>query len=257
MTDSIEEVLLSTYNERLVRELLKAHTEAKQNFYLGGHRLSAVEGGRFCEAAFRILEEITQGSFTPLGSALDTTKVQNAVGASPSNSYPKSIRIYIPRALRVVYDIRNSRDAAHLGNEINTNLQDATLVVSILDWVLAELYRLGKHVSPQAAQGEIEKLVSRKVPSIQQFDDRVRLLRTDLRAGDATLVLLYHAGHAGVSVADLTSWVPVQMRANIRRTIRGLEDKALVDVYNNKVTITYLGRRLVESDRLLDPPWTG
>ena len=42
----------------LVDELLLSYEEAKRNFHLGGHRLNAVEGGRFCEAAFRILQQV-------------------------------------------------------------------------------------------------------------------------------------------------------------------------------------------------------
>ncbi len=50
----------------LVDELLDGYEEAKSNYYLGGLRLSAVEGGRFCEAAFRLLEQRAFGKFDPL-----------------------------------------------------------------------------------------------------------------------------------------------------------------------------------------------
>jgi hypothetical protein len=46
--------------------------KAKRNFYLGGLRLAEVEVGRFCEAAYRILEFITSGSFIALGVQLKT-----------------------------------------------------------------------------------------------------------------------------------------------------------------------------------------
>jgi hypothetical protein len=59
----------------LIDELLAAYEEAKRNFYVGGLRLSAVEGGRFCEAAFRLLEQITTSKYTPLNKRLDTDKL--------------------------------------------------------------------------------------------------------------------------------------------------------------------------------------
>jgi hypothetical protein len=46
----------------------------------------------------------------------------------PIGSAPDSIRLHIPRTFRVIYDIRNKRDAAHLGDGIDPNLQDSTLV---------------------------------------------------------------------------------------------------------------------------------
>lgn len=72
MRTSVEAQLGAQLPPVLVKELLDAHEEARRNFYLGGLRLSAVEGGRFCEAAFRLLEHTTFGKYTPLGKQLDT-----------------------------------------------------------------------------------------------------------------------------------------------------------------------------------------
>lgn len=71
MDSSIETVgkgLAASHDKTLVHKLIESYLDAKRNFYLGGLRLSAVEGGRFCEAAFRILEERIDGTgnFTPL-----------------------------------------------------------------------------------------------------------------------------------------------------------------------------------------------
>ena len=68
----IEHGLKKSFDGKLVDELLAAYNDAKRNFYLGGLRLSAVEGGRFCEAAFRMLEQAVGGSFTPIGTQLRT-----------------------------------------------------------------------------------------------------------------------------------------------------------------------------------------
>jgi hypothetical protein len=114
MLQQIEAGLKKHFDAKLVEELLGAHQDAKRNFYLGGLRLSAVEGGRFCGAAFRILQQATTAKFTPLGKALDTTKIIMDLAKVSSASAPDSIRLHIPRALRVVYDVRNNRDAAHL-----------------------------------------------------------------------------------------------------------------------------------------------
>src|SRR5215469_1746683 len=138
MRATIELQLSKRVDAKVVKELLDAHAEAKRNFYLGGLRLSAVEGGRFCEAAFRLLEQMAFGNFTRLGKPLDTDKLINKLGNLTAATQPDSVRLHIPRTLRLVYDIRNKRDAAHLADGIDPNLQDATLVVATIDWVLAE-----------------------------------------------------------------------------------------------------------------------
>jgi hypothetical protein len=48
MLDQIATGLKARFPDKLVGELLSAYQEAKHNFFLGGLRLSAVEGGRFC-----------------------------------------------------------------------------------------------------------------------------------------------------------------------------------------------------------------
>src|SRR5262245_20866053 len=146
MLDEIEKSLKAHFHSQLVGELLSAYQEAKRNFFLSGLRLSAVEGGRFCEAALRMIQEKTTGAFTPLNQKLDTDKLISQFANLPKRSHPDSVRLNIPRAVRVVYDIRNQRDAAHLADGIDPNIQDATLVISNLDWILAEFVRLYHNV---------------------------------------------------------------------------------------------------------------
>jgi len=239
---------------RLVDELLEGHAEAKRNFYLGGLRLSEVEGGRFCEAAFRLLQYVTTGHFTQIGRSLDTEKLIAELGRLPTAKYPDAIRIHIPRALRLVYDIRNKRDAAHLADGIDPNLQDATVVVSVLDWVLAEFLRLYHSVSADTAQALVAQIVTRAVPVIQEFDGFLKVLKPSLGASDHCLVLLYQCGVQGATFDQLLSWVRPQMRANLGRTLsRLVEGKDFVHQAGSTYKITYLGQKEVESRRLLEP----
>lgn len=239
---------------QLVDELLQAHDEAKGNFYAGGLRLSAVEGGRFCEAAFRILEQLVFGSSTPLGVPLDTDSLIRRLAMAPRGEGPDSLRLHIPRSLRVVYDIRNKRDAAHLAGEVDPNLQDATLIVAALDWVLAEFVRLYHSVSPDEAHCIISELVTRKAPVIEDFDGYLKVLRPELRSSEVCAVLLYQRGAMGATFEELKSWVPPRARANLRRTLtRLVDDLSYVHADRNRYWITQLGRQEVERNGLINP----
>ena len=254
MIDEIRASLASQRNPRLVDELLAAYQEAKSNFYQGGKRLSAVEGGRFCEAAFRLLEEAIHGGFTPLSKKIDAEKISRDLAQTPVGSFPDSIRLHIPRTLRVVYDIRNNRNAAHLADGIDPNLQDAVLVASALDWVLAEFLRLWHNVSADEAQDIVEQLVTRKAPVIQDFDGYLKVLNPDLTAGDHIMVLLYQCGAAGATFFQLYDWARPNMRQNLARTIRRLDDQlAYVHSTDKKIEISLLGREYVETNKLIVP----
>jgi hypothetical protein len=253
--EAIRQGLARSHNKKLVDELLGAYIEAKRNFYLGGLRLSAVEGGRFCEAAFRILEEATTGTFTPLGKQLDIEKLRDKLAKLPSAAHNDSVRLHIARALMVVYDIRNKRDAAHLADNIDPNLQDSSLVVYTLDWVLAEFVRLYHTVEPNKAQSIVESLVMRRAPVVQDFAGFLKILNPSLMAGDHALVLLYQRGRDGATLEELTAWSRPKMKRNLKTTLNRLvDDRAFAHFDGEKYFITESGMREVEKRRLYQMP---
>ena len=220
---TIRSGLAAAYDAKLVDELLEAYTEAKRNYYAGGLRLSAVEGGRFCEAAFRILQQRTTNAFTPLGKQLDTEKLISQLANTQPAAQPESIRLHIPRTLRLVYDIRNKRDAAHLADGIDPNVQDASLVIGAIDWVLAEFVRLHHSIPANEAQRVVETLVTRSAPVVESFGTFLKVLNPKLSAPNFVLVLLYQVGKQGATYEQLYEWVSPKMRSNMRTTLRRLE----------------------------------
>ncbi len=255
MIEVIRQGLAKSHSKKLVDELLEAYIEAKRNFYLGGLRLSSVEGGRFCEAAFRLLEEATTGTFTALGKQLDVEKLRTKLANLPGNAFNDSIRLHIPRALRVVYDIRNNRDAAHLADNIDPNFQDSTLVVYVLDWVLAEFVRLYHTVPANEAQDIVESLVTRTAPVVQDFAGFLKILNPSLPAGDYFLVLLYQRGAGGATLQELSNWSKPKMRANLKSTLgRLVDDRSFAHFDGLKYFITLSGIRDVEKRKLYQMP---
>lgn len=253
MRASVEAQLAARLEPLLVKELLDAYEEARRNFYLGGLRLSAVEGGRFCEAAFRLLEYITSHKFMPLGRQLDTDKLTERLRNLDSSTFSDSVRLHIPRALRLVYDIRNKRDAAHLADGIDPNLQDASVVIATINWILAEFIRMYHSVSADEAHRIVDEIVARTVPIVQDFAGTPKILNTTLSASDYCLVYLYQRGAAGATYAELDSWVRPSMRSNLRRTLRRLEDDlAFVHLNGSRYLITRAGERDVEQRRLFE-----
>jgi hypothetical protein len=251
MFSTIEGGLKTRLDGKLVDELLAAYQEAKRNFYIGGLRLSEVEGGRFCEAAFRVLEQVTTGRFTGLSQKVDTDGLIIRLANLPRGAHPDSVRIHVPRALRVVYDIRNNRDAAHLADGIDPNVQDATLVISNLDWVLAEFVRIYHSVPASEAQKIIENLVTRLVPAIEDFDGFLKVLKPDLRAGEYVLLLLYARGKEGAGYKEIEAWARPKMRSHLKRTLDLLVDeRAWVHHANGRYCITRLGITEVERRKL-------
>lgn len=245
--------------DELIDELLQAFIEAKRRFYRDDLRPSAVEGGRFTEAVFRILEwKVNGGAYTPLGKTLPSVD-KLLVTMVNASGQAESIRMHIPRTLRLIYDVRNKRDAAHLGDGIDPNVQDASLVIHNMDWVLAELVRLYHNVQAAEAHRIIVDLVSREVPVIQVIDGFPVLLKT-LGASHHCLALLFWRSDEGMTFDELNKWVRPAMRANLRRTLRALEEKRLIHYGNEpeipssaRIVLTREGAKEVVSLRLVEP----
>jgi hypothetical protein len=238
---------------QLVDELLEAYEEAKRRYHLGDLRPQEVEGGRFSEAVFRVLQHITGQRVTPIGRPLPGTDkllptFENATG------HPDSVRLHIPRTLKLIYDIRNHRDAAHLGDGIDPNLQDATLVISNMDWVMAELVRLYHVISADEAQRVIENLVTKEVPAVQEIDGQPVILK-DLRNRDQALLMLYRAGAAGATLDELADRLRAPRKDRLRTILTALDRERLVLLHpkTGRYFITSKGVREVEQRRLAQP----
>lgn len=244
--------LKSVFPSVLVDHVLETYAELKRNFYLGNLRPNEVEGGRFAEAVFRLLEHQSTGTYTPLGHQLDTERIIRSLAQTKVGSLTESIRLHIPRTLRVIYDIRNKRDAAHLADGIDPNLQDATLVTSCADWVLAELLRISHSCSANEAQDAIEDLVIRKAPAVQEFGDSLKTLRPQFTLAQRLLVLLYHVGKKGASATELSSWIKPSQRKNLRSTLwRLVHDLDFAFEKDDRYQLTRTGILEVEAKGLL------
>ncbi|ULN46485.1 hypothetical protein MI170_24820 [Mycolicibacterium goodii] len=234
----------------LVAEVIAAYEEAKTRFHRRDYRPSSVEGARFSEAVFRVLQWAATGTYTPLSDNLP--KVPTLLGQlAQVTSADDSVRIHIPRTLQAVYDIRNKRNVAHLGS-IEIGLQDSGLVVHILDWVMTELVRLYHNVPAAEAQKIIEDIVKKEVPAIQVIDGFPRLLK-DVPGTDHILLLLYREGAGGVDKAQLCNWLPEAHRRNFARNVKRLNDRHHIHPSGDRIFLTDLGITEVESKGLLDP----
>lgn len=239
----------------LVEELKETYEELKENYYFGNLRPSEVEGGRFSEAALRVVQWATGGlpngdPYTPLNDRLPRFDQElDRLRQLPGNKHPKSLRVWIPRVLHSIYNIRNSRDVAHLSGEVDPNVPDSTLVATNADWVVAELVRLFHGVDPDEAQARVDALVTRKAPAVQMFGEVPKVLRPTLSNKDKILLILFHQGEKGATAGELGDWLNRRVY-NVRRDLRDLDEKARLhfDEDEDRAEITRVGEIEVEDE---------
>jgi hypothetical protein len=236
--------------------LIKHYREIGTNFVERRWEPSELNGGKFCEAVYAIVDGALTGTFSAKPSKpkdmVQACRVLEGLPVDQNRVGDRSLRVLIPRVLPPLYEIRNNRGVGHVGGDVDPNLLDATAVYGMASWVLAELVRIFHSVSTEEAQETVDALIERKVSLIWEIGDVKRVLDPEMSSKDQTLLLL-HANRAWVPVKDLTTWVEYSsMSMFLSRVLEPLHRARLIeyDPAKSRAHISPLGSKTVE-DKIL------
>jgi hypothetical protein len=236
--------------------LIECFQEIVRNYIERRWEPAELNGGKFCEIVYTILDGALAGTY-----AASPSKPANMVvacralegrPANPARVGDRSLRILIPRLLPVLYEIRSNRNVGHVGGEVNPNHADAEAVLSMTSWVMAELVRIFHNVTLVEAQEAVESLVERRHPLVWEVEGKKRVLDNTLSKSDQALILL-HSVLGWVNVSTLQGWVEYANTTQYKdRILKALHRDRLVefDTANNRVRIAPPGIRRVEDDLL-------
>jgi hypothetical protein len=152
--------------------------------------------------------------------------------------------------LIALYEIRNNRNVGHTGGDVDPNTMDATAVLYMCKWVVAELVRIFHGVDMHTAVAAVDSLVERIMPAVWIVDGKYRVLDTTLTMKEKALLVLYQVGEP-VAESRLVEWVEHSNASVFRRDIlREAHSEKLVE-YNAEegtVQISPKGIRYVEAE---------
>ncbi|MBI1193670.1 MAG: hypothetical protein GC205_10930 [Bacteroidetes bacterium] len=235
MIDKVTKDLKSALPIALVDFLMTAYLEIKENYLLERHEPSELNGGKFVEACYRILEHETKGSFTAIGAHMpDMIGKLRAFEQLPATAAIESYRIHIPRALCMIYNIRNKRGVGHLGGDVNPNFTDSTMICACSDWVLAELLRVHYSFSLDEAQKLVDGIVIRPTFLVHQIADIKRILNPDLKNSDQVLVLLASEFPKPTSDITLFNWIEPKSKGTFFNLLKQMHSKRLIEYSSDK-----------------------
>lgn len=218
--------------------LLAAYTEIARNFVERRWEPSELNGGKFCEVVYSILQGALAGGNYASGPA----KIHDMVGScrrleqtpeNPNLRGDRSLRILIPRALPYLYEIRNNRGVGHAGGEVDPNPMDAFAVQSLASWILAELVRVFHGLEPAIAQEIVDGLVTKHHPLVWCDGDIKRVLNPSLKKSDQLLLLLYSI-NGWATEEDLRRWVEYANPTVFRRSLLVSNHKQRLLEYDSK-----------------------
>jgi hypothetical protein len=233
----------------LRRPLIEEFNKLLRNFRESRWEPAELNGGRFSEIVYTILKGHVGASFASAPS-----KPRNMVDAcralESATGFPRSVRIQIPRVLMALYEIRNNRNVGHVGSDVDPSHMDASVVLAMSQWVMAELVRIFHAVSTEEASLIVDSLIERTIPLLWRVGSKVRILNPQLGAKEKALALLY--GETGSltarEIADAIEYANVsQFRAKVLKPIH--KSKLIeFDARTDSVTLSPVGVRYVEQN---------
>lgn len=202
------ELALSGVPATFRKRLAAAHTKMKAAHRAREYDACGMQAGKICESLIRYLEQELLGQTTPFGATLPNfSDLCKSMERAPRSAGGEEFRILIPRALNYVHSMRNKRGMGHEGTEVSPHEADASAVVALANWCIAELIRVTSTLPMEDAQRVVDGLVERELPAVWSGAGRKRVLNPRLTRRDQILTLLYSEPDEAIPIEDLCSWV--------------------------------------------------
>jgi len=190
MRQKVNKILKDSYGQDVATNVLTSYYEIQNNFIIKKWKPSELDAGHFVEAVRRILEFELFGTSTPISKKLENFNDAVLKRYEQATGKHESFRILIPRVLKSIYNIRNKRGVAHVGN-ISPNEMDSTYILYSVKWVFSEIIRLKSQLSFQKTQDLVNLIIERQIELLWKKGDIKRILDPKMSARNQVLILLY------------------------------------------------------------------
>lgn len=238
----------------LRKDLLDAFNEIVKNYREHRWEPSELNGGKLCEAVYTICLGWLDGGKYPARAKKPRNLPQACWDLEKTYAQvpdSRSARILVPRMMMGLYDIRNNRGVGHAGAEVDPNKMDATAVLYIAKWLVAELVRLLHTLTTDEATAIVDGLIEREVAWVWTHEGKKRVLRKGLTWKQQTLVLML-TETGDVAEADLFRWLEHPRLANFRQQVLNpLHKGRLIERDTDKRTVRLLPPGVTAAEELV------
>jgi hypothetical protein len=218
-------------------QLINEYNTIVQNYFEEKWLPSELSGGRFSEIVYCILNGIGTGNYSTT-----PTKPRNMESACKSlesnTNLCRSFRILIPRILPVLYEIRNNRNVGHIDGDIDSNEMDSFAVLTLSNWIIAEMIRIFNGISSNEAKKLVTSITERKIPIIWSDNTVKRVLSNQIKMQDEILLLLA-SNNSKVKFDELVLWCEAKNITYFRKNLKKLHTSRLIE-YKEKEGIIIL-----------------
>ncbi len=239
-------LLVKEFDARNVDASLRHFSAAIQKFAIRDWDGVALKAGKFVESVTKALMihcGKTVGTPRQLKIGHELRQLEHLSGTT----YSDAVRIVIPKACIFVYEVVNNRGGRHDAHDIDANEMDATVVVPIVSWVLAEMVRFCGKTDTVTAAALIDELTNKTYPYFENIDGRSYVNIKGLKPGEIALLLLYFLYPKRINRQDLVGLVQRHGVVSSAASTAVHRLKQLIDDDNGNWKLRGLGRQEAEA----------
>lgn len=249
MLDQVRAHLLKTFPKPHVEALLKHYVKMTADFQTVQWEECAVKGGKFVEAVLKAVASVAGVSHST-GRSFGAGKVIDDLGRLPSGTCHDSLRLLLPRACRLVYEIASNRGARHDPDEVDSNESDATVVMATCSWTCGEMIRVATSgaVALDEAQKLVDGLAEKRYPILEEVDGRLWFHGKKAKPREVALVILHRIHPKRMSREDLLDALERHgaSRGNAQVVVSRLKSDRLADDGSRGLYLLAPGRQRAE-----------
>jgi|SRR5690554_1149797 len=217
--------------------LIKEYKKLAQNFLEHRWEPAELSAGKICEIVYSIIKGHIDGNY-PSTPSKPRNMVQACRQLETESSLPRSFQILIPRMLPALYEIRNNRGVGHVGSDVDANTVDATLMFTMINWILAELVRVFYTGTLEEAQLAVDALAQRNTPLVWDSKGFKKVLSPSMNLKDQILLLLSSTDKE-VSLEELMEWTESTNKTYYKKILKTLHKEKDIH-YDEKKSVVVL-----------------
>jgi len=194
--EKVKKLLINKFESKRANSIVNYFLSSVRKFEETDWENSLAKAGKFVEATTKLIW-IYSGNTLParakdFKASVYAEKIIREV--KNTNISEDAIRLQIPRACIFIYDITCNRGARHDSEELDPNEMDATVIVHICSWILAELIRFSakQRINITDAKKLVNSLMERRYPIFEEIEGRIYVDKKIFKsAKECTLLILY------------------------------------------------------------------
>ena len=215
---------------KLAEQLIQEFRSQEEAFLLKKWKYTELDGGRFVEAAARIIYSADSAKVN-LNKTVDDCMRYVDNDQVPHNFPERQSAIHLSKVVRATYKLRSQRGAVHVSATYTANEIDSRLIISNVRWILAELLRLFISGNDTEVAQIIHELAQFPHPVIREFDGLPLLQETDFTTEEEILAHLLYSKDRSLKTGDLLKVVQKD-GSGVRRALKKLSSSKVREIVN-------------------------